>query len=74
MRKSQVKRKSNKHLKIGTVVSFYNVKEKKSVRKAIKGFMKRSTIKGRDITIAYASDNGTKICRIVGNRKSGSRK
>jgi len=68
-----ISRKKSHKLKIGSVVSFYNLKDKCKVNKSIKGFIKRSNKKGRDIKIAYATDNGTKVYRIVENKKRSTR-
>jgi hypothetical protein len=73
-RKSSLKKRSShkKNLQIGSIVSFYNVGERKKVNKAIKGFITRSNKKGREIRLAYATDKGDKLYRIVGNSKKRS--
>lgn len=67
-------KKCPKKLAIGDVVSFYNVKDKRKVKKSIKGFVSKSNKKGRTIKFAYAKDNGTKVMRIVSNTKSKSKR
>jgi hypothetical protein len=72
-KKSCTKRKSTKSaktLKVGSVVSFYNVADKCKVNTKITGFIKRSNKKGREIKLAYGKDHGTKVFRIVSNTKS----
>ena len=74
-RKSCTKRKActkGKELKVGSIVSFYNVKSKCKVKTPIKGFIKRSIKNGREVKLAHGKSNGTKVYRIVSNTKKRS--
>ena len=56
--------------KVGSKLSFRNVRTRRSTSLPIEGIMKRSNKKGRTIGIAFAhTRNGEKVYQIVSNEK-----